>query len=110
MLLPYTYRPDGPLSETTQAALRALGIDNGGSQDDAAEPLDLRTVPQAQWEQYLCFPILPPSDAAAYIAGAEAPLTVLETEKLEDRIAAFNAVTEPWCIVLNDGIARLMRA
>lgn len=56
-----------PFSDETRDALRSLGIDHGGSQDDAAVPLDLRTIPVDQWEQYDCYPVVIPPAIAHYL-------------------------------------------
>lgn len=59
--------------------------------------VDLRTVPQEQWREHLMGAVVLPEDVRAFVDG-QTEFTREELDRLEDRIAAYYGVQEPYYI------------
>lgn len=96
------------MSPRTEQSLRSLGVPPE-SESDPMPPVDLRTVPREQWEDYDCAPLVVPPDVARYLAGLDGPMTTLERDGIEDRVAAFYGITPPWLVTFAAEQFRLQR-
>lgn len=60
-------------------------------------PVDLRSVPREQWREHLMGAVVLPEDVRAFVEGQQ-EFTREELDRLEDRIATFYGVQEPYYI------------
>jgi len=64
--------------------------------------VDLRQVPADQWPEHLMAAVKLPEDVRPFIEGQK-EFTREELDRLEDRIAAYYGVTEPYYITCEPG-------
>lgn len=66
--------------------------------------VDLRAVPKAEWSKSVMVAVKLPDDVRAFVEGQQ-EFTREELDRLEDRIATFYGVTEPFYITCEMGAA-----
>lgn len=66
--------------------------------------VDLREVPQAEWREHVMGAVKLPDDVRAFVEGQQ-EFTREELDRLEDRIAKFYGVAEPFYITCEMGPA-----
>lgn len=59
--------------------------------------VDLRSIPQSEWKDHVQRPVLLPQDIRAFVEGQK-EFTREELDRLEDRIAAFYGITDPFYV------------
>lgn len=76
--------------------------------EDAAElyvplsPVDLRTIPRAEWRECIMRSVTVPPDVQRYLAG-QTEFSQDELNAIEDRLSAFHGVTAPYYITAEAG-------
>ncbi len=99
-----------PLSSRTEQAARSLGIAPLCESGSPGEPLDLRTVTPEKWDDHESMPLMVPPDVAKYLDGHEGSLSRVEQDGIEDRVAAFYGIADPWTVSWQAGAFRLQRS
>lgn len=91
--------------------LRALGI-APLSEFDPHPPIDLRTIPRAEWPGYEAATLQLSDDIAAYLSarGEAEPLTENEITAIENRLTLFYALAPGFQATHAAGAFRLQRA
>jgi hypothetical protein len=93
--------PRTTLESAADAARRSL--DGTARAEEAADlliplaPVDLRHIPKQQWREYLLRDVVIPPDCAVFVEG-QTEFKREELDRLEDRIASYYGVTEPFYI------------
>lgn len=55
-------------------------------------------------------PLMVPPDVAKYLDGHEGSLSRVEQDGIEDRVAAFYGIADPWTVSWQAGAFRLQRS
>jgi hypothetical protein len=90
------------------AEIMARYLDNKSAGEDLASlyiesaPADLRSIPREEWSSRVMQAVTLPADIVSFVEG-QAAFTQEELDRLEDRIAAYHGVTEPFYITAEPG-------
>ena len=70
--------------------------------DAIPQPVDLRTIPRAQWSEHEGLPVTLPPDVENYIAGMTEEMTPMEKNSIEDRVCAFHGIDGEWTVSFHE--------